>query len=608
MKKTLLALSLIAAYGCGEKPSPNTQYEVQSHTIQAESVDFNLQAKALFEEIFQESAERSPMQLTSLGSRARYSEWDDISDEYALETHQITKDQLARVNLIDTSKLDTQTELSVRMLKDRLKMSIDGFKWRDHRYLVTQMRGLHAGVPAFLMNNHKIESISDANAYIARLNGIKPLFSQLEVRLKKQQELAIMPPQFVYEHTIRASQNVIQGAPFTSDGNSILLTDFTNKIDKLDIGSDKKSELIDKAIAALEDSVEPAYQALIELLRDQSSAANKQDGAWKLPNGEQFYNFRLQQMTTTPLTASDIHSIGLSEVERIHGEMRSIMKTVGFEGELNEFFQHLRVDDQFFYANDADGRQQYLDEATVLIETMKGHLDDYFNIKPKADLTVKAVEAYREKSAGKAFYSRPAVDGSRPGMYYANLYNMKDMPIYQMEALAYHEGIPGHHMQIAISQELTGLPKFRRFSGYTAYSEGWGLYSEYLPKEMGFYADPYSDFGRLAMELWRACRLVVDTGIHSQRWTRDEAVDYLLTNTPNPKGDAIKAIERYIVMPGQATAYKIGMMKIVELKNHAQKTLGDDFDIRGFHDVVLKNGPVPLNILEENVNAWVEAN
>ena len=236
---------------------------------------------------------------------------------------------------------------------------------------------------------------------------------------------------------------------------------------------------------------------------------------------------------------------------------------------------------------------------------MKGELDAVFLTKPQADLEVRRVEAFREKAAGKAFYNRPAPDGSRPGYYYANLYKITDMPKYQMEALAYHEGIPGHHMQIAMAQELEGIPKFRKFGGYTAYTEGWGLYSEFLPKEMGFYEDPYSDFGRLAMEIWRAARLVVDTGLHDKKWTRQQAIDYLTTNTPNPLNDCVKAIERYIVMPGQATAYKIGMIKIQDLRADAKKRLGDKFDIREYHAVVLDSGPVPLNILEERVNDWV---
>ena len=265
----------------------------------------------------------------------------------------------------------------------------------------------------------------------------------------------------------------------------------------------------------------------------------------------------------------------------------------------------MRTDPQFYMPNTEEGRDAYLTEARAQIEKMKADLPSVFNTFPKADMIVKAVEPFREKSAGKAFYSRPAPDGSRPGTYYANLYRMQDMPTYQLQALAFHEGIPGHHMQIAIAQELEGIPSFRKYGGYTAFSEGWGLYTEFLPKEMGYYSDPYDDFGRLAMEIWRAARLVVDTGIHDKKWTREEAIQYLLDNTPNPEGDAKKAIERYIVMPGQATAYKIGMLKILELREMAKTELGEDFDIADFHDVVLKDGPVPLQILEENVNAWV---
>ena len=283
------------------------------------------------------------------------------------------------------------------------------------------------------------------------------------------------------------------------------------------------------------------------------------------------------------------------------------MKSVGFEGSLQDFFTFLKEDPQFTYEDSDAGRQAYLDEATRMIDVMKTRLDDVFLKKPKADLEVVRVESFREKSAGKAFYNRPAQDGSRPGRYYANLYQITDMPKYQMEALAYHEGIPGHHMQLAIAQELEGVPTFQKFGSVTAYTEGWGLYSEYLPKEMGFYEDPYSDFGRLAMEIWRAARLVVDTGLHHKKWTRQEAIDYLLENTPNPENDCIKAIERYIVMPGQATAYKIGMLKILELREGARTSLGDKFDIREFHDVVLETGPVPLDILEERVGNWVKS-
>ena len=293
----------------------------------------------------------------------------------------------------------------------------------------------------------------------------------------------------------------------------------------------------------------------------------------------------------------------MKEVERIHGEMEVIKDKVGFEGTLQEFFKEMKENEKFYYRNTAAGKKAYIDEAVKMIDDMKLELDALFITKPKADMIVKAVESFREKSAGKAFYQRPAPDGSRPGIYYANMYDMKMMPKYQMEALAYHEGIPGHHMQLAIAQELTGIPKFRKFGGYTAYIEGWGLYSEYLPKELGFYSDPYSDFGRLAMELWRSCRLVVDTGIHSKKWTREEGIEYYETNTPNDRLDCVKMVERHIVMPGQATAYKVGMNYLLDLRESTEKRLGPDFDIREFHEAILYNGPVPLSQLDIQVGA-----
>jgi uncharacterized protein (DUF885 family) len=287
--------------------------------------------------------------------------------------------------------------------------------------------------------------------------------------------------------------------------------------------------------------------------------------------------------------------------------MREIMAQVNFDGSLQEFFVFMREDPQFFYANNDEGRAQYLREAVALIDTIRGNLTDYFGILPEAELEVKRVEEFREKSAGKAFYQGPPPDGSRPGIYYANLYDMNAMPTSQMEALAYHEGIPGHHLQLAITAELQGISEYQKNIRITAYSEGWGLYSEYLAKEMGYYQDPYSDFGRLAMELWRACRLVVDTGIHDKGWSREEAIDYLSANTPNPTSDVVKAIERYIVYPGQATAYLIGKIKIVEIREKARAALGEQFSMAKFHDLVLKDGPMPLSMLEARVDEWIAA-
>ncbi|RMA82444.1 DUF885 domain-containing protein [Umboniibacter marinipuniceus] len=610
MKKTILSAVIAAALvGCGNDAT--VQQSNHSEAGQAQATDMINTPDAAFLQLvddqFMAMVALSPEFQTSLGIKDNYGKWDEISEAADARALALTQSSLQQLEALDPSLLNEQNQLSLRMAIAQLTQQLERNRWRNHGYPVNQMYGVHSKVPSFLINQHRVTSVSDAEAYIERLNGVPTLFEQLEADMKARQELGVMPPAFVYPMVLQDSRNIIVGAPFDDGEASALLADFTGKVDALDIDDSQKQTLIANATTALVEHVGPAYEQLIEVLEAQAAVATTDDGAWKLPQGDEYYASQLQMMTTTDLSADEIHNIGLEEVARIHGEMRDIMAQVGFEGDLQEFFEFMRTDPQFYYPTSPEGKQRYLDEATALIDTMRAQLDDYFGIQPKAALEVKAVEAFREQSAGKAFYSRPAPDGSRPGVYYANLYDMNSMPTYQMEALAYHEGVPGHHMQLAIAQELDELPKFRRFGSYTAYIEGWGLYSELLPKEMGYYQDPYSDFGRLAMELWRACRLVVDTGMHEKRWTREEAIEYLQVNTPNPDGDIVKAIERYIVMPGQATAYKIGMIKIVELREAAKIELGDKFDIRGFHDTVLGSGAVPLDILEENVNAWVES-
>ena len=467
------------------------------------------------------------------------------------------------------------------------------------------MYGTHSMIAAFLINQHQVSDVKDAKAYISRLNGVPAVFDQLITDLEVRAEKGIIAPKFVFPHVIDSSKNIIKGAPFEQGDDSTLLSDFKRKVNKLEISQSEKDSLTADAADALKSAVKPAYSKLINYIAQLEKRADNRDGAWKFPDGEAFYNNALKRTTTTDLTAKEIHAIGLAEVARIHDEMRAIKDKVGFKGDLAAFMQFMKTDKQFYLPNTDAAKEQYISQATDLINNMKSRLDELFIVKPKADMIVKRVEAFREKAAGKAFYQQPAPDGSRPGVYYANLYDMEAMPTYQMEALAYHEGIPGHHMQIAISQELEGVPKFRKFGGYTAYIEGWGLYSELVPKEMGLYEDPYSDFGRLSMELWRAARLVVDTGIHAMQWNRQQGIDYYVNNTPNATSDGVKMVERHIVMPSQATAYKVGMLKILELRENAKQQLGDKFDIRQFHDIVLKNGPVPLNVLENFVNQWI---
>jgi uncharacterized protein (DUF885 family) len=566
---------------------------------------------AFFERVFEESVARYPEYLTSLGRKERADEWNDLSEAYANESMQLTKQQLVELKAFDRNKLDPATVLSYDLLVQSMENDIADNKWRLYNYPINQMFGRHSGVVSLLINQHRIDSVQDAENYITRLEGVPKLFEQLITNIEARTAANIIPPKFVFPHVIRDSNNIIKGAPFDDGEPSALLADLTKKLQTLSekegsqLTDENKTRLLDAAILALNNAVKPAYQKLVAHLTELETKATTDDGVWKWKNGDTFYNVALKRTTTTDLTAAQIHEIGLKEVARIHDEMRVIKDKVNFEGDLQAFMQFMRDDDQFYYPNTDEGKARYLREATALIDDMKLKLDGMFITQPKADLNVKAVEAFREQSAGKAFYQRPSEDGTRPGLYYANLYDMKAMPTYQMEALAYHEGIPGHHMQLAIQQELQDVPKFRKFGGYTAYIEGWGLYSEYLPKEFGAYQDPYSDFGRLAMELWRACRLVVDTGIHAKKWTREQGIAYYTENTPNAVSDGVKMVERHIVMPSQATAYKIGMLKILELRTMAKTKLGDKFDIREYHDEILKYGPLPLNIVETKVNDWI---
>ena len=598
-----LALGMVAAiaFACGPKEKNNEVAYTQAE-IAAESE----KANDMFERAFNDVVDRSPMTQGYLGIQDNNDQWDDLSDAKKRGDVELVKSYMqAAKDSINYDMLDEATKVSYDLFMQQGESEIEAFKYRFHDYPVNQMFGTHSQIASFLINMHQVNDSSAAAAYLVRLQKVPQLFEQLIKNLEQREAQGIMPPKFVFPKVIDDSQNIITGAPFDDGKPSTLLADFTRKVDRISISEAQKDAFKQQANQVLKDNVYPAYTSLIAFLKGQHERATNDDGAWKLPDGEAYYNSILQRTTTTKLTADEIHEIGLKEVARIHEEMRQIMKKVNFEGDMQAFFEFMRTDEQFYYPSDEAGQQQYLDSATAIIDNMRNRLDELFLTKPKASIIVKRVEPFREKSAGKAFYQAPAIDGSRPGLYYANLYDMKTMPKYQMEALAYHEGIPGHHMQLAIAQELKAVPKFRKFGGYTAYIEGWGLYCELIPKEMGLYANPYSDFGRLAMELWRACRLVVDTGIHAKKWTRQQGIDYYKSNTPDAESDCIRMVERHIVMPSQATAYKIGMIKIQELRKKAKDALGDQFDIREYHDVVLTNGAVPLTTLEQLVDKWI---
>ena len=572
--------------------------------IKAESA----KANAFFDRVFNEDVDRSPLMQGYLGLKKDHDKWDDFSEARQLEDLQLAVQRLAELQrTIRFGLLDEQTQMSYRLFVVQAEHAIEGWKWRHHSYVFNQMEDSPNGsLPAFLINYHPVADLADARAYLIRLQKMPAVFDQLLANARDQAARGIAPPKFVFPMMIESCHEVITGAPFDATGrDSALWADFQGKVNALKDADAAKQQLLAAGRTALAGGIKPAYDRLIAYFAEQEKTAGNDDGVWRLPEGRDYYNFMLRSHTTTKLSADEIHELGLREVKRIHEGMEAIRQKVGFKGDLAAFLKFMRDDPQFVYPSTDAGRAAYIERATKIIDTMRARLDEFFGVKPKAALVIKKVEPFREKNAAGAFYEPPSADGTRPGTYYIATYDMHGLPIWEMETLAHHEAIPGHHMQIAIAQELEHMPKFRMFGGYTAYAEGWALYAEYFPKEFGFYTDPYQDFGRLSDELLRAVRLVVDTGIHAKHWTRQQVRDYFRANTANPERDVIAETDRYIVWPGQATSYKVGMLKILELRELAKKQLGAQFRLRDYHDLVLKNGALPLDLLEDNVRAWV---
>lgn len=571
------------------------------------AADVSAQLNARFEAYFETQVLRNPEFATTLGDKRGQDRWTDETEAFeadGLALQVRANEEIAR--LVRGSRLGETDRLSVRLFDKLTRQAQAHVPFRNHGYLFDQMNGAQSAIPTFLANNHSVNSLEDAEAYISRLETLPEKVAELLERSYAAAGRGITPPRHIYDFVISDCRNLLAGAPFADGGQaSVLWNDIQTKIDRTTLDGPTKARLKDQAKKALLAKVKPAYEAIITEMSRQQASARTTDGVWALPDGEAYYAERLASQTTTNLSAHEIHQLGLDAVARIHGEMEAIMKKTGFTGTREAFFDMMETDPRFFVADTPEGKASYVAQATAVIDAMRQRLPTAFNLMPKAALQVRAVEPFREASAGLAFYSRPSADGKRPGYYYVNTFNVKAIPTYQMEALAYHEGLPGHHMQIAIAQELTGLPRFRKFARFTAYSEGWGLYAEHLGKDMGFYQDPYSDFGRQVLELRRAIRLVVDTGLHAKRWPKEQAIGYILANQPGDLESATRDINRYIVMPGQATAYLIGQMEILRLRAAAQRRLGARFDIKTFHDIVLGSGFVPLDVLKELVEAWV---
>jgi uncharacterized protein (DUF885 family) len=590
-----------------EAQMPATQSEIQAETARLNE---------WFEQKYEEQLMLSPIQLTFLGRDERQGEIDDFSEKSVDDALARSRKNAKELEQnFDYDKLTDDAKVSYDVWMYQAEQAEAADKFRFNTYVFDQMQAVHSFFPQLLIAFHRVDDAEDMQNYLSRINETGRALDQLIGLSKKVAEQGVRPPYFAFESVISESQKIISGAPFDDSGtDSAVWADAKSKLAGL-VAKDKMSQQEADALqgeikTALIEVFKPAYQDLIAWQeQDKVNAGESATGASTLPDGIAFYNERLANQTTTSLTADEIHRIGLEEVGRLRLEMEVVKDEFGFEGSLGEFFVFLRDtkdDERLYYPNTDEGRQGYIDDATAAIDKIKAVLPEYFGILPKADMIVKRVESFREQDGAAQHYFPSTPDGSRPGVYYAHLSDMTSMPKRELEVIAYHEGLPGHHMQIAIQSELTSVPTFRTQSNFIAYSEGWGLYSEWLAKEMpGTYQDSLSEFGRLGSEMWRAIRLVVDTGLHSKGWSEQQAIEYFSANSAITEKQAQSEVRRYLVLPGQATSYKIGMIKIQELRAKAESILGDKFDIKGFHDVVLGGGAMPLAILERRVDAWI---
>lgn len=542
--------------------------------------------------------------LESMGFTSHNGELNNDSPEKMDELLDQLDDLKATLLSYDDASLDENEQLSKEITLYLLDFMIASKAYRYHNYPVNQLFGVQNGYPSFMASTHQINDLEGAEHYLSRLEKVKVKFTQNLKGLKIREQKGIIPPKFVIERVLTEMNAFVK----TPVEDNILYTNLVEKIEKVtDFSAQDKERILLAARVHIQDSVYPAYDLFIHYFTALKYKAVDDAGFWHLPNGDKAYQQALKFFTTTDLTAEEIHQLGLNEVARIQAEIISILDTQGYDVSqgFTQGMAALSNESGFYYEDSDAGRAQILQDYDQILAEINQGIDKAFSVKPEALLEVVRIPEFKEKTAPGAYYEQPAIDGSRPGRFFANLYDIKATPKYGMRTLAYHEGVPGHHFQLSVAMELENMPFIRKMAPFVAYAEGWALYSERVAWELGYQADPFDNIGRLQAELFRAVRLVVDTGIHYKRWTREAAIEYMLVNTGMPESDVVAEIERYIVMPGQATAYKIGMMKILSLRERAKFDLGDKFDLREFHDVVLKNGAMPLTLLERVVDNYI---
>ena len=566
-----------------------------------------LSIRIFYERVFAEFALDSPQIVSSLGMLPPSIDWlSDELDDYSIAKGDAQmaklKNDLATLRSYDRARLDDA--LSYDTLEFFLQTQVDGERFRYHGYPLNQLFGIQSSLPSFMASQHRVAGLSGAEAYVARLREIPRVAAEVREDMARREQLGILPPTFVVEKVTAEMRAFVATDPKAN----ILYTALAEKMGEVDepIVEAERQRVLADAVAAIRDLVYPAYQGWIDDYVALLPKTTGNHGVWALPDGEAFYQHQIRVHTTTDLTPDAVHDLGLREVARIEGEMDAILRGESLvEGSIGERVRSIAARPDQLYPDTDDGRARILADYQAMIDEIDAGLAPYFNVRPTQPVRVERIPEFKEKTSPGAYYQPPALDGSRPGVFYANLRSVGEIPKFGMRTLAYHEGIPGHHFQLAIQQTIGGVPTFRKLLPFTAYSEGWALYSEKLAAEIGFQPTPLDDLGRLQAEMFRAVRLVVDSGLHHKRWTREQAIDYMVEKTGMPQTDVVAEIERYLVMPGQALAYKVGMNIIVELREEAKRELGAGFDLKAFHDVVLTQGSLPMTLLQQQVRGWI---
>ncbi|WP_457934744.1 DUF885 domain-containing protein [Pseudoalteromonas sp. SCSIO 43210] len=611
MKSIKLALVasgvMFALSGCMNTGfSTHTNTSAQLNTVNASAgivseLSAEQQLDVLVAQYYDESLTYSPISATYNGRNEFNDQFTPaISKENRVKKAAFYKKYQQHLNFIDKAQLTGQSLLSFEILERDLALKLEGMQFPDYLLPINQMAGAHNTFAGFGSGQsaQPFNTAEDYTAFISRSEGFVKWLASVERSMAQGIKLGItlpkplaekLQPQFA-AHVVKNAEDSLFWGPIKKLPESF--------------SAQQKQKTTAQYRQLIMQHLVPAYKSMSDFLANQYIPNSRESvGYSDLPNGKAWYEYQIKKNTTLSLSADEIHDIGLSEVSRILSEMKKVKETVGFKGELSEFFDHLRDSDEFYY----DTPEELIAAYENVKKKIDARLPLLFDIAPKAPYVVKAVEAYRAQSAAGASYASPAPDGSRPGIFYINAYNLKAQPKFLLETLSIHEAAPGHHFQIALQQEIEGLPDFRKFGGYTVFAEGWALYAESLGKELGLFTDPYMWYGRLSDEQLRAMRLVLDTGFHAKGWTRQQGIDYMLTNSSMAKSDVIAEVERYIAWSGQALSYKLGQFKIQELRDFSKKQLGDKFDIKAFHTQILIDGALPMPILEEKIKRWVKS-